>query len=360
MTEKKEEWYLFWLENLPGIGLRTLQRLMRHFGNAEAVSKASCHELEMVSGLSAACREKILDKDGRARAQENWTELQKKKIRYVSLYHGEYPERLRNLCDAPKHLYVRGRLPDAARCSVAIIGARECTMYGRDMARMFGYRLAGAGVQVISGMAKGVDGWAHQGALESGGNTYAVLGCGVDICYPAVHRRLYDSIWRRGGILSELPVGTRARPGFFPMRNRIISGMSDGILIVEAREKSGSLITADAALEQGRDVFVIPGRIGDELSVGCNRLIRQGAIPVLSPSDILEYYGISLQKMPEEGQMQSWEREILHMLAQRTVHMSEMEQKTGVCQTELMRRLIKWKKEGRVREVSRGYFSSIF
>lgn len=355
--EQKEEWYLFWLSNLPGIGLRTLQRLIRHFGNAESVSNASCHELERVAGLSAPCRDKILDREGRRRSQKSWMDLQKQEIHYISFFHEKYPKLLRNLCDAPKHLYVKGRLPDVSKCSVGIIGARECTMYGRDMARMFGYRLAEAGVQVISGMARGIDGWAHQGALESGGSTYAVLGCGVDICYPAVHRRLYDSICRQGGILSELPVGTTARAGFFPMRNRIISGLSDGILIVEAREKSGSLITADAALEQGRDVFVIPGRIGDELSVGCNRLIRQGAVPVLSPSDILDYYGISPQKVLDDGNMQSWEREILHMLAEQPVHMSELAQKTGVCQADLMRRLIKWKKEGRIREISRGYFS---
>lgn len=359
LLEHKEGWYLFWLSNLPGIGLRTLQRLIRHFGDAKSVSKASCHELERAEWLTSACREKILDREGRQRAQESWMDLQKQEIHYISLYHEKYPNRLRNLYDAPKHLYVKGRLPDMSKCSVGIIGARECTMYGRDMARMFGYRLAEAGVQVISGMARGIDGWAHQGALESGGDTYAVLGCGVDICYPAVHRRLYDSICRQGGILSELPVGTAARAGFFPMRNRIISGLSDGILIVEAREKSGSLITADAALEQGRDVFVIPGRIGDELSVGCNRLIRQGAVPVLSPSDILDYYGIRPQKAPDDGAMQSWEREILHMLAEQPVHMSELAQKTGVCQGELMRRLIKWKKEGRVREISRGYFSGI-
>lgn len=353
---RNESWYLFWLSGLPGIGLRTLQKLMGHFGSAEAVYRASCRELGKAAGLPAACRERILSRDGRCRAQREWEELREKEIRYLSFYNEEYPPRLKALSDPPKHLYIRGGLPEASRHSVGIIGARDCTIYGRDMARLFGYRLAEAGVQIISGMARGIDGWAHQGALESGGSTYAVLGCGVDICYPSVHKRLYDSILRRGGILSELPAGTGARAGFFPMRNRIISGLSDGVLIVEAREKSGSLITADAALEQGRDVFVIPGRIGDELSVGCNRLIRQGAVPVLSPSDILEYYGIPEQVISENEKFQSWEREMLHMLGQQPVHMSELAQRTGICQTDLMRKLARWKKEGRVREVSRGYF----
>lgn len=353
---REETWYLFWLSGLPGVGLRTLQKLMGHFGSAEAVYRASGRELERAAGVTAACRERILSRDGRHGAQRDWEELEKRKIRYLSFYNEEYPRRLKALCDPPKHLYVRGRLPQGDGHSVGIIGARDCTVYGRDMARLFGYRLAEAGVQVISGMARGIDGWAHQGALESGGSTYAVLGCGVDICYPAVHRRLYDSIRSRGGILSELPAGTGARAGFFPMRNRIISGLSDGVLIVEAKEKSGSLITADAALEQGRDVFVIPGRIGDELSVGCNRLIRQGAVPVLSPSDILEYYGIPQREIAENENFQSWEREILHMLAQQPVHMSELARRTGMCQTDLMRKLAAWKREGVVREVSRGYF----
>lgn len=351
-----ESWYLFWLSNLPGIGLRTLERIMGHFGSASAVYGADRKELAQVPGLSPAHVERIVCEEERQRLDQDWRELEGKKMRYYSLYNKEYPERLRTLYDPPRHLWVKGRLPEETRCAVGIVGARECSMYGRDMARMFGFRLAEAGVQIISGMAKGIDGWAHQGALESGGDTYAVLGCGVDICYPSIHRRLYESIQRRGGILSELPAGTRARAGFFPMRNRIISGLSDGLLIVEAREKSGSLITADAALEQGKDVFVIPGRIGDELSTGCNRLIRQGAVPVLSPSDILEYYNVRNRETGGFEENQSWETELLHMLAQQPVHLAEMEQKTGVCRTELMKCLIKWKKEKRIREISRGYF----
>lgn len=352
-------WYLFWLSNLPGIGLRTLQKLMEVYGSAEAVWQTGQAELQKVSGLSPVCVERILCEKYRQELHCQWQGLQRRGIRYISAWGQMYPERLRTLFDPPKHLYVRGRLPDASKRAVAIVGARECTLYGRDMARMFGFRLGEAGVQIISGMAKGVDGWAHQGALESGGETFAVLGCGVDICYPSVHQRLYESIVRRGGVLSELPVGTRARAGFFPMRNRIISGLSDGILVVEARERSGSLITADAALEQGKDVFVIPGRIGDELSTGCNRLIRQGAVPVLSPSDILAYYGIEAGEGDAEQEQQSWEREVLHMISERPVHISELEKKVQRDRTELMRHLIKWKKEGRIRELSRGIFINI-
>ncbi len=212
---RNESWYLFWLSGVPGIGLRTLQKLMGRFGSAEAVYRASRRELEKTAGLSAACRERILSWDGRCGAQGEWEELREKGIRYLSFYNEEYPRRLKALCDPPKHLYVRGGLPEASRHSVGIIGARDCTIYGRDMARLFGYRLAEAGVQVISGMARGIDGWAHQGALESGGSTYAVLGCGVDICYPSVHKRLYDSILRRGASYQSCPPALGREPGSF-------------------------------------------------------------------------------------------------------------------------------------------------
>ncbi|MCR4605563.1 MAG: DNA-processing protein DprA [Eubacterium sp.] len=204
-----------------------------------------------------------------------------------------FPGVLRHIPNPPTRIYVRGNLPDPDKPAIGMVGARKCTPYGRDMARMFSYRLAERGVDIISGMALGVDGWSHQGALEAGGRTYAVLGCGVDICYPPAHKKLYNSILEYGGIISEYKPGSGAWAHNFPERNRIVSGLSDAILVIEAGIKSGSLITADAALAQGKDVFVIPGRIGDELSVGCNRLITQGAIPVLTPEDILEHLGIA-------------------------------------------------------------------
>ncbi|MBQ6538189.1 MAG: DNA-processing protein DprA [Eubacterium sp.] len=203
-----------------------------------------------------------------------------------------FPEKLKYIPDPPKRIYVKGSLPDEDKPAVAIVGARNCTPYGRDMARVFSFRLARSGVSIISGMALGIDGWSHQGALEAGGRTYAVLGSGVDICAPVTHQKLYNSILNRGGIISEQKPGTGPFPANFPKRNRIISGLSDAILVVEAGMKSGSLITADFALAQGKDVFVIPGRIGDELSAGCNRLINQGAIPVMTPEDILERLGL--------------------------------------------------------------------
>lgn len=351
MDEKVME---FWLGSLPGIGLRKSQLLMKRMGNLTNLYGAKREELAGIPGISCRCVEQIVSQENKERANRQWKRIQDKKIRYYSYYGDGYPACLRSIYEPPKHLFVKGELPDFSHRSIGIVGARECTCYGRDMARLFGFRLAQAGMNVISGMAKGIDGWAHQGALEGGGKTYAVLGCGVEVCYPSVHQRLYESIGRKGGILSEFSPGAKAKPSFFPMRNRIISGLSDGILVVEAREQSGSLITADAALEQGKDVFVVPGRIGDELSIGCNRLIRQGAIPVLSPTDILEYYGIESYYIEETRSME--EEKILSQIGTTPVHVNQITQLLKMEQTMVMKILLKLIEAKRIREVSRGFY----
>lgn len=213
-------------------------------------------------------------------------------ITYIAYGKEGYPKRLEKLEDHPKGLYIKGRLPSDEAPAIAVVGARMCSPYGKEMALIFGRELAAQGVQIISGLARGIDGWAQQGALEGNGRTYAVLGCGADICYPREHERLYREIQKCGGIISEYPPGDPPAPWHFPARNRIISGLADLVLVIEAREKSGSLITADMALEQGRDVYAVPGRIGDALSAGCNRLIAQGAGIALSPGELLRQLGI--------------------------------------------------------------------
>lgn len=174
---------------------------------------------------------------------------------------GEYPERLQNIAQPPDPLYVAGEVPKDGKPSIAIVGARNSSPYGENMAYEYARFLARAGVQIISGMARGIDSAAHAGALAGGGKTFAVLGCGVDICYPASGRKLYQSMEQKGGLLSEFEPGAPPLAFHFPMRNRLISGLADGILVVEAKEKSGSLITVDHALEQGKTVFALPGRV---------------------------------------------------------------------------------------------------
>lgn len=189
----------------------------------------------------------------------------------------EYPQRLRVLSDMPDKLYYRGRLPHEGKKSVAIVGARKCSHYGSTQAYYFGKELASRGVQIISGMALGIDGWAQKGALDAGGDSFGVLGCGPDICYPRQNQALYQELVSKGGILSEYSPGTPPTAWHFPMRNRIISGLADLVLVIEAARKSGSLITVNYALEQGRTVYALPGRLGDALSEGCNNLIFDGA-----------------------------------------------------------------------------------
>lgn len=346
-------WLAYWFGNLEGVGVATGTKLIQYFGSIEKIYEASYEELEQCHVLSKDCIEKIVVSREEIQRKENWKKLQERNIHFCSFFgEDEYPQELKKIYPPPMNLYYKGELPKEENLSIAIVGARECTYYGRDMARMFAFRLAEAGVQVISGMARGIDGWAHQGALESGGKTFAVLGNGVEICYPKEHRKLYQSIINRGGILSEYEPWLMAKPQFFPMRNRIISGLSQGILVVEAREKSGSLITADQALEQGKDVFVVPGRIGDKLSEGCNRLIRQGAIPVLSPQDILEHYGY----LGKEQKTTGHEKKILQIMGNTPVSLAEISQKMKVSEEELFPLLLQLRKQKKIRECGRNYF----
>lgn len=218
--------------------------------------------------------------------------LNSKNINFVHIGSEEYPKRLMNIYDPPYALYVRGSLPYDSIPTVAIIGARVCSTYGSTIARRISKELAGYGIQIISGMAKGIDGAAHSGALDVGGATYGLLGCGVDICYPACNIDIFARAEKSGGLISEYPIGSPAMAYRFPQRNRLISGLADVIIVVEAKEKSGSLITVDAALEQGKDIYAVPGRLDDELSRGCNALINNGAGIYTSVKDILEHFGI--------------------------------------------------------------------
>jgi DNA processing protein len=210
------------------------------------------------------------------------------------------PPLLLAIHDPPACLYVRGEAPDDVleRPAVAVVGARACSGYGALVARMLGNELAAAGLIVVSGLARGIDGEAHRGALAAGGATVAVLGCGPDRDYPAAHARLAAEIRANGLVVSEYPAGTEPAPWRFPARNRIIAGLSAATVVVEARERSGALITADFALEEGREVLAVPGEITSPLSAGTNALLRLGATPVTSAQDVLEVFGLETPKPP--------------------------------------------------------------
>lgn len=222
-------------------------------------------------------------------------------IRFITPLEKEYPDRLRNIPDAPAGLYVRGKLPVKKGVSVAVIGARDCSDYGKYVAEHLGAFLGRNSVTVVSGMARGIDGISQWAALEAGGTSIGVLGCGVDICYPAGNRVLFNRLLEQGTIFSEYPPGTPPRAMNFPARNRIVSGLADAVVVIEARNKSGTLITVDMALEQGKEVFVVPGRVTDRLSDGCNKLIKQGAEILLSPEELLEELQELKERTEERG-----------------------------------------------------------
>jgi len=297
LTERERR-YLYWLCCADSVGAVSQRKLYEYFHSFEAIYNIEEKELAGSGILKAKQIESLFRWKKQADScMKAYEALERKGIRLISPVDEEYPGRLKEIYDYPMGLFVRGSLPEGRYPSVAIVGARGCSRYGEQLAEEFARVLAESQVQVISGLALGIDGAAHRGALRAeSGMTYGVLGCGVNICYPSSNYALYEAMIRRGGVLSELPPGTNPASRYFPMRNRIISGLSDAILIVEAKEHSGSLITAELGLEQGREIFAVPGRVTDHLSTGCNHLIAQGAHLANSPDDILECLGIKYQK----------------------------------------------------------------
>ncbi len=287
---EEEKAYIHWLYQAVGVGSRGFLRSLATLGTPRELYRMT---------VSGALSEKVSERYEKKVAKMSefsrgydvagmYGRMRERGIFLVTEDEPQFPERLSRIPDKPYALYFAGRLPQAEKRAVAVIGARECTAYGRYMAEQFGATFAKAGIQVISGMARGIDGIGQTAALKEGGYSLGVLGCGVDICYPGENRELYETLLAVGGICSEYPPGTEPRAVLFPPRNRIISGLCDAVLVVEAREKSGTLITVDMALEQGREVYALPGRATDPLSGGCNRLIRQGAGLASSPEEVLE------------------------------------------------------------------------
>ena len=289
-------------------------------------------------------------------------EKPEEKILRISSKSAEYPEKLNNYPKMPEILFVKGRLPDRKKPSIAIVGARACSTYGRIQAFRYAKVLSSAGVQIISGMAYGIVAEAHKGALEGGTATYAVLAGGVDICYPAGNKALYERILREGGgIISEQPPGMRARNYFFPARNRIISGLADMVLIVEAREKSGSLITAQWALDQGKTVYAIPGPVNEELSIGCHKLIYDGAGIAYSPEILLRELGMNYEnKVKSDSKndlgLASDLKLVYSCLDLRPKSTDFLIQKTGLPPRQVGSLLLELKLSGLIREIGRHYY----
>lgn len=366
----KEE-YNYWLANIHNIGARKIGCLLRVFGTAEEIFKAS--KMELMERLTLAETElhfarisetdliTLINSRNPEEIRRNHAKLKEGGILFVTKQDKEYPDRLRQIFDAPYALYVKGRLPDKDKKYLAVVGARDCSSYGREMARHLAGAVAREGIAVISGLARGIDAHAHEGALKSGGISYGVLGCGIDICYPRENMNLYMEMQKEGGIISEYPAGTLPYSGNFPMRNRIISGLSDAILVIEAREKSGSLITADMGLDQGRDIFALPGRATDRLSDGCNNLIKMGAKLVTTPKDILEELLPNYEQNMDENKinyklLETDGKIVYSCLSLEPRHIEELAALSKLPMERLTEQLIKLELYGLIRQSMRNYY----
>ncbi len=274
-----------------GIGPRTLANLLDRFGTASEVLQASPQDLAEVDGVGVLLSRRIRSNEFRDQALLVFSLCEDKDVRLLFPWELEFPRLLKELPDPPMMLYVRGQFVRTDALSIAVVGTRGSSQYGRGQAERFSRVLARAGLTIVSGLARGIDAAAHHGALEAGGRTIAVLSSGVTEIYPPQHLDLAERIAENGALISEMPPGSKPKKGMFPQRNRLISGLSLGTIVIEAAEQSGALITARLAGEQGREVFALPGLVTNPNSRGCHRLIRDGAHLIQDPEDVLDELG---------------------------------------------------------------------
>lgn len=280
--------YKYWMATLEKLNSNKKLQLLEFFKSEEAIYYSSEEQLQKSNLLNKKEIDYITEKK-KENMDRSWNNFLETGIGMTTVRDSDYPQELLNIMNPPYCLFYKGKLPERGKKAVSIVGARSRSSYGEHVARKIAQTMAMNGIDVISGMARGIDRDGHLGAIENDGKTYAVLGCGVNIIYPKENRFLYQKILETGGgILSEYPIDMQPQKYTFPERNRIIAALSHAVILVEAKKKSGSLITADYALEQGKDVYAVPGRITDELSYGCNWLISQGAIPVFDLDEIVK------------------------------------------------------------------------
>ena len=287
--------YWIALKSVSGIGNLTFRALLDNFGSPSLIFNTPVSKLTGINGITKKMAVAINNFSEWDKVNQNFELLDKNKITVITYQDDDYPEKLKNIYDLPPFLYVRGSLMKDD-INIAIVGSRRATTYGKYTTERISRELAQKGVTVVSGMARGIDSAAHRGALAARGRTIAVLGSGLDVIYPPENKILFAEIIENGAVISEFPMGTPPIAANFPSRNRIISGMSYGVLVVEAGEKSGSLITARLALEQGREVFAVPGSVETPASRGTNRLIKEGAKLIENAEDILEEIIPQLEK----------------------------------------------------------------
>lgn len=317
------------------ISPRVAATLLERFGGPEAIFQASASELASVERVTDKALAKLLGPVPAAIDRDLRT-IEEKGFGVVPLASPDYPACLKEIYDPPVVLYVNGTLLESDKHSIAIVGSRRATVYGKSVAERIATDLASRGLTVVSGGARGIDTAAHKGALSAGGRTVAFLGCGIDVCYPAENKKLYEAMAESGAVVSEFPLGSNPEPWRFPPRNRLISGMSLGVLVCQSPEASGALITAGYAAEQGKDTYAVPGNVDDERNRGCHRLIQDGAKLVQDATDILHELGLDgdaqeprQMGLPIEA-LNEQERDIASLLSLEPMHLDEIIEKTGM------------------------------
>ena len=344
------------LRFVSGLGPSRFRRLLAHFHDVETLLAAGAEALSGVEGIGPAVAQEIGRPESFEQAEKALDQAEKLGLSIVVYGDPDYPPRLTEIFDPPLALWVKGRLPDSDQPALAVVGMRAASSYGLWAADHLARRLAERGVPIVSGMARGIDTAAHQGALEAGGETVAVLGTGADVVYPPENHRLYQAIAEKGAVVSEFVPGTEPNPGHFPRRNRVISGLCQGVIVVEAGEKSGALITALSALDQGRDVYAVPGEIRSMKSRGTHRLIQQGAKLVGSVEDILSELpgwassqSPSVQSAPKD--MDEDESVVWEALGADLLHIDTLAVKCQRCTSEIMSILLGMELKGWVRQL---------
>lgn len=353
--------YIYWLAKEGFISKNTYDILVSVYGSLKnAHSSISAGNFIKINGLGIKTYERLNRISDLFELDKEFNSLFKQNIGFVSYFSKKYPNSLREISSPPIALFYKGSLPEDNEKLISIVGSRTASERGRYYAKKFSRELSENGIGVVSGLALGIDSQAHIGALAGRGKTYAVLGSGIDICYPALNEELYNEISLKGGIISEFPLGCRPNKNNFPRRNRLISGLSTGIFVIEAMEKSGSLITANFGLEQGKNIYSLPGESDNALSRGTNKLIQEGAKLVNDVTDILEdfeLYSINGSHVSEQNLiLESKDKIVYSTLCLEPKHISVIIEETGFSIGELFSILLKLELRGYVRRTSFDYY----
>ena len=358
-----ESFYWEWFCSIPGIYRRHREILLRCFGDPKGVWQAEAGEWKHLKEHGCDWVGCVETHQKESDPQETVYKNRQLGIQFTSCEQSDYPKLLRSIRDFPYGIFYKGRLPAEEKKQIAVVGARVCTHYGKHLAEQLAGQIAQAGGEVVSGAAYGIDGAAQWAALSAGGASFAVVGGGVDCRYPRANDRLYDRLEEEGGVLSEFPPGTKPLRYHFPLRNRIISGLSEIVTVIEAKHGSGSLITADYALEQGRAVLAVPGRLDDELSRGCNELIAQGAGVILSPESFAEqvFPDFRQQKKNKVSDiaLAPSEKLVYSSLDLHSKSLWELEECTSLSLADLSGSLLALEARGLIREVERNYYVKV-